>query len=75
MIITLVLVISSVRIHPSQQKVKHHFQFQFDMYDKKIKVWHHMILTLSACHKLSHVLGPSPLTSPCKDHVRLQAYS
>src|SRR6218665_1031547 len=27
---------SSVRIHPLQQKVKHHFQW-FHMYDKKIK--------------------------------------
>jgi len=43
----------SVRIHPLQQKAKHHFQFVVSYVWKMWKVWRHTL-----CHKLSHLLGP-----------------
>ena len=38
----------SVRIHPLQQKAKHHFQFRFHMYEINLK------------RLMSHTLGPPP---------------
>src|SRR6218665_1907260 len=54
----------SVRIHTSQQKIKHHFQFQVNMYDKNLKsVTSHDLDSPSLCHKLSHLLRPPPSSS------------
>ena len=53
------LVSPSVRIHPLQQKAKHHFQLQVSY------VWNffksalgHALGPPTPCHKLSHLLGP-----------------
>jgi len=60
--ITIVLVTSDVRMHPSHQKVKGiTFNCRFHMYDKKLKGVQSHDLCHLLCHKLSHLfLDPSP---------------
>jgi len=43
-IIMLVTSFVTISLHLLQQKVKHHFQFQF-VWLKKVKMWRHITLT------------------------------